>query len=241
MLTIYPYVDILFYKKRGVEIAVIFEKYKPLADYVAALLGPHTEVVLHDFSDLDHSIVYIVNNQLTGRVVGDTATDLLLDFLTNKESEGNDFLTNYSSMSKSNKLLHSSTYFIKNSQGKLIGALCTNTDLTIYNDALKAIKTFIPNATITNQTTDEPNNEIKETFYESPEKMTLHKIEIELNKLSIPPERMTSDEKAAIVGRLYKMGIFKLKGSVQKTAHKLKTSEASIYRYIRAYKESVSN
>lgn len=217
---------------------MIYTKYKTLADYISELLGVNTEVILHDFSDIEHSIVYILNNHITGRNIGDTATDLLLKHLNNKEHQENGFLTNYSSVSKSGILLHSSTFFIKNDKGDMIGALCTNTDLTTYNNAIKSIINFIPNATILENLAKDTHKDIKETFYDSPGTMTLDKIQTELLKSNIPPERMSPEERAEIVARLYKMGIFVLKGSVQKTAQQLKTSEASIYRYIRSLKNS---
>ena len=49
---------------------------------------------------------------------------------------------------------------------------------------------------------------------------------------------MTPDEKMQVVTALYDMGMFMLKGSVQETAIKLETSEATIYRYIRNAKQS---
>lgn len=44
------------------------QSYYRLADMVADLIGPHCEVVLHSFGDLDASVVKIVNGHHTGAV-----------------------------------------------------------------------------------------------------------------------------------------------------------------------------
>lgn len=43
--------------------------------------GEDTEVLLHDVSDLDHSIVAILNGGISGRSVGGPAMDLVLSIL----------------------------------------------------------------------------------------------------------------------------------------------------------------
>ena len=44
---------------------------------IAKLFTPYCEVVIHDFSDLERSIIHIDGN-ISGRKVGGGATDLLL-------------------------------------------------------------------------------------------------------------------------------------------------------------------
>ena len=41
--------------------------YVPLVNFIAEVVGPNCEVVLHDLSDLEHSVVAISDNRLTGR------------------------------------------------------------------------------------------------------------------------------------------------------------------------------
>ena len=54
-----------------------------------------------------------------------------------------------------------------------------------------------------------------------------------LDQAVIEPERMSADEKIAIVSQLHEKGVFLLKGSVIEVAERLKTSEATIYRYLK--------
>lgn len=218
---------------------MIYEKYKKMADYLAALLGENTEVVLHDFSNLENSIVYIVNGHITNRKIGDTVTDLLLDFLNKKRRIPEGFLCNYTSKSSNGKTLYSSTYFILDEEQNLIGALCTNTDYSNFHDAMGLLKSFLPNSKANGMTKpaidDKP---VMENLYGNHEALTLDKIQEEIEKMNVPPMRMTPEEKMAVVTSLYEMGMFMLKGAVQATAQQLETSEATVYRYIRNAKSN---
>ena len=48
----------------------LIESYIPFAKFLSAVCGPTCEVVLHDLSDIEHSIIYI-ENSITDRKVGD--------------------------------------------------------------------------------------------------------------------------------------------------------------------------
>ncbi len=59
------------------------------------LLGEDTEVVLHDVTDLENSIIAIKNNHISGREMGGPATDLVLDIMKNQNENDYDYLLNY--------------------------------------------------------------------------------------------------------------------------------------------------
>ncbi len=106
-------------------------RYFPIADYIAAINGKTCEVLIHDVSDLSHSICYIVNGHITGRKVGGSITAYALDLLQKKEYLSKESVTNYTGTTKSgNKILRSSTYFIKRNNDEVIGLLCVNIDIT---------------------------------------------------------------------------------------------------------------
>ena len=48
----------------------ILAQYIPLAHMIAQTIGDDCEVVLHDLENPQQSVVYIVNNRVTGRQVG---------------------------------------------------------------------------------------------------------------------------------------------------------------------------
>lgn len=53
-----------------------------------------------------------------------------------------------------------------------------------------------------------------------------------ISSLSMPPERLSPEEKIDIVQKLNDLGVFLLKGSVSEVADQLKISETTVYRYL---------
>ena len=58
------------------------DKLIPIADAITNLFGENTEVVIHDFKNLESSIVYI-SGDVTHREIGAPATNLVLNGLKN--------------------------------------------------------------------------------------------------------------------------------------------------------------
>jgi predicted transcriptional regulator YheO len=60
---------------------LILDSYKATIDGLAAYYGDAFEIVLHDLTDLDHSIIKIANGFHSGRKEGAPITDLALSLL----------------------------------------------------------------------------------------------------------------------------------------------------------------
>ena len=61
-------------------------------------------------------------------------------------------------------------------------------------------------------------------------------IQTVLGKISIPADRLSSNEKIEIVKELNEQGVFLLKGGVSKVAAALSISEPTVYRYLQKLK-----
>lgn len=207
----------------------VLDKYKVIVEFLAEVLGENCEVVLHDVNDFENSIIAIENGHISGRKVNDSLTDLALNVLKDQEKLENDYLTNYTGKTYDGKELKSSTYFIKD-QGEVKGMLCINIDVSKYIEARDLLNSFIGN----DQNIEEKDNEqeFSEKFTSSIEELIDSMIENSIGNSSIPPARMTADEKKEITNKLDDKGVFLLKNSVSKVAKKLHTSEATIYRYL---------
>lgn len=72
--------------------------------FLSEALGAGCEVVAHDITDPEHSVVAICNN-LSGRNIGDPMTDLSLD-----EANRSDYVANYSGRSKGRDFLSSACF-----------------------------------------------------------------------------------------------------------------------------------
>ena len=207
----------------------VLDKYKIIVEFLAEVLGENCEVVLHDVNDFENSIIAIENGHISGRKVNDSLTDLALNVLKDQEKLESDYLTNYTGKTYDGKELKSSTYFIKD-QGEVKGMLCINIDVSKYMEARDLLNSFIGN----DQNIEEENNkqEFSEKFTSSIEELIDSMIENSVGNSSIPPARMTANEKKEITNKLDDQGVFLLKNSVSKVAKKLHTSEATIYRYL---------
>lgn len=117
-----------------------FEPYVMLMGFLGDVMGPFTEILLHDVSDLSRSIVAIANGEMSGRSVGGPATDLVLKILQNEEYLELDYLTNYLAHSRNGGFFRSSTYFIRDDAGTVIGMLCFNVDDRHLHEARRVLE-----------------------------------------------------------------------------------------------------
>jgi predicted transcriptional regulator YheO len=208
----------------------IFKTYLVIMDFLSELLGKNHEIVLHDLADLNKSIIAIKNNKISGRDVGGPATDLVLKILNNKELQKKNYIANYKGYGKNGNEFRSSTFFIRNKKDKLIGMLCINSDLSSINNLVDAVQCIVSNYNVREYNLDSIS--LSENLSSSFEELTKDSIESVINTKNISPERMTPDEKIEIVQELNQKGVFLLKGAVSEVAQHLKSSEASIYRYL---------
>lgn len=212
----------------------ILKSYIPMMNFIADVYGRNCEVILHDLRKLDHSIVAIRNNQITGRKVNDTVTDFALKVVRNGELyKKDDYITNYmGKTSDGKKVLRSSTYFIKDEDSNLIGMLCVNFDVT----ALRQARDYINDMLIDDKDRDTDKQIIKEqqeNFSQNINDLVSLSISNTLAEYNIEPSRMIMDEKKQVVANLEAKGVFLLKGAVTEVANQLEVSEQTVYRYLK--------
>jgi len=106
------------------------ELLKQVAAGIAAQFGSSCEVVIHDLSrNPDHSIVAIINGHVSGRKVGDGASNVVMEQLQTNDPEPKDHLS-YLMKTPDGKILKSSTVYIRNSKGKVSAILAINYDIS---------------------------------------------------------------------------------------------------------------
>ena len=101
-----------------------------MAAGIAAQFGSSCEVVIHDLSrNPDHSIVDIVNGHISGRKVGDGASNVVMEQLRTQDPEPKDHLC-YLTKTPDGKILKSSTVYIRDRKGKVSAILAINYDIS---------------------------------------------------------------------------------------------------------------
>ena len=210
------------------------QKYILLADYLSNVIGENTEILIHDLTNFQTSIIHIINGHISNRKVGDGITNLILEYLKNESRDNIPYICNYNSKTVGDIVLYSSTFFIRDEKNEVVGAMCLNSDYSELEKSFSMISSFLPNFTksfLINQDT-----EVKENLNNDSQQLTLDKIDSVIAKFRVAPERMTINEKTRVITELQKYGLFMIKGAVQEVASKLFMSEPSIYRYIKKIK-----
>ena len=222
----------------------------PLVDFLGKILGPKTEVVLENVKDFSHSVVAIANGNLSGRAIGSPATDLVLRIWQNREYDRHDYLTHYAGYTIQGHPVVSSTLFVRNSRGRVIGFLCINFDNSTFRQAsqelrrassyLDALGLTGPGAELKDDGTppEEPAAETeseqstREVLSVNTDEVVTHNIAEFAAELGIPPARMNRQERLRLITRLDGSGVFLVKGSVDTVARALGISSPSVYRYL---------
>lgn len=216
------------------DVKEFLKRYVPLVDFIAEIVGKNSEVVLHDLTNLNSSVIAIRNNHITNRKVGAPATDLVLKILKDTEMKKKDYITNYKGISKNiAKTLKSSTFFIRYEE-EIVGMLCVNTDVTAFYNAKEGLEKLF-SFYINESTLDLEENE-SENFASSMEEISEQIISEVTGSIGVGVEYLKSDDKIEIIDRLNDKGFFLLKGSVQEIAKSLNISEPTVYRYIQIIK-----
>lgn len=215
------------------------QPYIQLVEFLGSVMGNQCEVVLHDVRNIENSIVAIKNGHISNRKVGGSLTDLALKILKNNSYVEKDYLINYSGKTQDGKIVRSSTYFIKDDIGNVVGMLCFNMDLSIMVETRNLLDSLINSTNkvplngldLNGKAPSEIGNPI-EDLHTSIEDLTTSIILNTLAETNIPPDRMSSDEKIEVVKQLNEKGVFLIKGAVSEVSVHLKTSEATVYRYL---------
>ena len=209
----------------------ILASFIPVVKAIAKTFGPDCEVLLHDMSNLENSIIMIENGHVTGREVGSPLTDLGLYFLQSDLFKDTDFIANYQTENKYGKKLKSTTIFIRDKRKKIIGFLCINYALDYLSGIRKKMDDFCKVHNDVDKNVFN-NEEKEETFTDNIDDL-LERVFIKAQeKVGKPIEKMQKDDKLEVVRYLQKKGFFLIKGNIDKIAKRLNVSRYTIYNYL---------
>lgn len=196
----------------------------PTAEAIGRTFGRNCEVVLHDLTTPENSVVYVVNGHVTGRREGQTFDHLLKFVLLNKNFR-DDFAVNYIFETADGRKVKSSSSLIRNVHDEVIGMLCINYDLTITNLVREELEFFLPTIPETAEPT-EPDTRIDQNVAIIVDGLIDHIIsEHRKNGLS-------KQDNLEIIKFMDDKGIFLVKGAIEKVAACMGLSKVTIYGYL---------
>jgi predicted transcriptional regulator YheO len=210
----------------------IFASLKNIGTVIVKTFGRNCEVAIHDFNHLPNSLIYIEGN-LTGRKPGGPITDLVLRALR-REGDSVADICNYKNITKDGAVLKSSTAFIRDSSGKVIGAFCINFGIVDYMNAVAKLQelTYISKK-------DREETHV-ETLASSLNETIEALLETAIQKAGKQPATMSREEKVKLVATLENAGAFLIKGSVDFVAKEMGVSIYSVYNYLKEVRSKLN-
>lgn len=189
-------------------------------------LGESCEVILHDYSKGPmHSIVDIRNGHVTGRSVGGCTTNIGFEILKGAVEAKDEF--NYLTYASNGKILRSSSIYFKNSEGKPIGSVCVNLDITQSIQFEKFLNQYNHSEPSENEAGDP-----KEFFTENVNDLLDTLIERTARKFGQAPQTLSKEEKIQFIAELEAKDVFIITNSSKRICSLLGISKYTFYNYL---------
>lgn len=200
------------------------ENLKRIAAVVVKTFGKNCEVVIHDFGQVPYSIVH-VEGTVYKQKVGTPVANHIKKILKSQGDEAKD-ICNHKHVTDSGRILKSSTTFLRNGEGKIVGAMCVNFDITEFLNHSSLIDDVIH---IDTQKVKDQSGALASSLSETIEAMVDHSV----RDAGKQPASMSKEEKVGLVKNLEFQGAFQLKGAVDHIAHALGVSRYTVYNYLK--------
>ena len=192
------------------------DRYIPVTEFIAEMMGPDTEVIL--YSVTDRSVYYVINPMDEEMVVGSGLRSLERRFLENRLYDHESFVVNYRALSKHRNKLKSATLFLRGDNRQLIAMLTVNANV----DRLVELRDMLNEMVSGHRPYDNQHGtSFYNSFEVSVEGIVSTTIRKELDKYKVPPDRLSQQEKIEIVRCLDQQGIFLVKGAIVEVAKSL--------------------
>jgi len=208
----------------GSEKRETFDLLKDIGLALTSMLGRCCEVVIHDTTDLEHSIVWI-EGDVTGREVGGMMSDHGLTQLRQGETHPQ---FNYTTHTETGKTLKSCSIWLRDSQGEIYGAFCINMDVSAIEQLQEFIRDLAP---------DPLRGDVGETHPQTLNDMLDAMIAECEYRIGASAEEMTKDQRVDMVQMLDGRGAFQVRNSVTYVASRTGVTRKTIYNDLREIEE----
>jgi predicted transcriptional regulator YheO len=221
------------------ERSAVINALRPVVSMLAAMAGPHLEVVLHDVSKPENSVIAIANGHISGRSVGSSVlegpqNDKGFEAATTlKSSEGavHSLVEDYITVTASGRTLKSASAIFRDAAGEPFATLCLNADISGFQAAhgwLEQMLRPVAQAMV-------PAASAGTTAPAAEPQMDTLMQEIIDAAVPIPggtAASMKREDKIRAVGEMQRRGLFIVKGGVERAAAALNVSRFTIYNYM---------
>lgn len=206
----------------------------PLLQQILSLIekqfGNRCEVVLHDLTkDYNSTIVDIRNGSVTNRTIGGCGSNLGLEVLRGTVVDGDRF--NYVTTTQDGKILRSSSIYLRNDEGEVIGSVCINLNITESIQFEGFLRQYNQFETITNE----------EFFAADVNNLLAHLIQTGQEKIGKSAGDMNKNEKIEFIRFLDEKGAFLITKSGEQICDLLGISKFTFYNYLESSRNPASS
>lgn len=220
------------------ERAAVINALRPVVPMLAAMAGPHLEVVLHDVSQPENSVIAIANGHISGRSVGSSVLEgphndagfAAATRIKSKDGAVHSLVEDYLTVTADGRTLRSASAIFRDASGAPFATLCLNADISIFQAAhgwlSQMLKPLVRQA--------EPDPEAPAP--QAPAASQMDTLMREIISQAVGPggsaQSLTREDKIQAVGAMQQRGLFIVKGGVERAAAALQVSRFTIYNYM---------
>lgn len=214
----------------------ILNALRPVTELLATVVGSNVEVVLHDLTRPERSIVAITNGHISGRCIGssilsgpkgDKGFASAHQALSVRGQPTHSIIDGYNTVTSAGQPLRSTTALYRDSRGEPFAALCINADLTVVQMAHAWLGRMLE-ATRDAQPPRPPDD--------APQVDALIEdiIGDAVSRFGKPVQVMSKEEKIHAVEAMLERGLFMVRGGVERAAAALHVTRFTVYNYLDA-------
>ncbi|WP_343732826.1 helix-turn-helix transcriptional regulator [Duganella sp.] len=216
------------------ERAAVINALRPVVPMLAAMAGPHLEVVLHDVSKPENSVIAIANGHISGRSIGSSVlegpqNDKGFAAATRIKAKGgavHSMVEDYVTVTADGRELRSASAIFRDASGEPFATLCLNADLSGFQAAhgwlSQMLKPMVQAAA--------------PVAAAAPAEAQMDTLMQNIINEAVGPggsaESLTREQRIAAVGAMQRRGLFIVKGGVERAAAALRVSRFTIYNYM---------
>ena len=202
---------------------VLLKSLIPIAETIGRTFGNRCEVVLHDLTIPEKSVVYTVNGDVTGRREGQTFDRLVRSVLLNKNFT-RDYAVNYTFETEDGRRIKSSSSLVRDEAGEVVGVFCVNYDITFMKTLHDELELFLP--------MQEDSSVISPEMAADQDVTTVVDTLIDNIVSGRKKQGLTKQDNLEMIRFMDDKGIFLVKGAIDKVAACMGLSKVTIYGYL---------
>jgi predicted transcriptional regulator YheO len=190
-------------------------------------IGPQCEVVIHNLADLEHSIVWIMGN-VSERHVGGCMTSRGLSLVRSGKTADN---YNYTTRTRSGKMVRSSLVFIKDKRGRPFACVEINFDTSPFVAFRRALETLAdPDETY----------DFQDAFIDEAPEMLETMLQEAVEFIGKPTAQMSKADRLRVVQVLDEAGAFEFRKAIPTVAGYLGVTRFTIHNYINELRDKAA-